>query len=112
MNPGRKPDSDLGKTPDSEPAPAGTGSESKSAGAGGFRQLSDLLSMGWNFALCIGVGLALGIFLDRWLGTRPWGTLIFLLLGIAAGFVNLIRVVMRLDGKNGVANSSRGTDDG
>ncbi len=30
---------------------------------------------------------------DRWLGTTPWLTLVGLLLGIAAGFVNLFRVV-------------------
>jgi F0F1-type ATP synthase assembly protein I len=31
--------------------------------------------------------------LDRWLGTKPWLTLIGLGFGIAAGFVNLFRSV-------------------
>jgi ATP synthase protein I len=39
------------------------------------------------------IGLAGGYFLDRWLGTTPWLTLIGLGLGIAAGFVNFFRSV-------------------
>jgi len=35
--------------------------------------------------------------LDRWLGTSPWLTLIGLLFGIAAGFVNLFRAVKRAE---------------
>ncbi|MFO8033159.1 MAG: AtpZ/AtpI family protein [Desulfohalobiaceae bacterium] len=38
-------------------------------------------------------GLAIGYFLDKWLQTTPWLTLIFLLLGIAAGFKNVHRDV-------------------
>ncbi|MFQ5691545.1 MAG: AtpZ/AtpI family protein [Nitrospinota bacterium] len=69
--------------------------------------MGDLLSMGWNFALSIGLGLAAGILFDRWLGTRPWGMLAFLLLGIASGFVNLFRIVQRLDRRN---DQRRGED--
>jgi ATP synthase protein I len=36
--------------------------------------------------------------LDGWLGTAPWLGLAGLVLGVAAGFVNLFRVVNRLDG--------------
>lgn len=32
------------------------------------------------------VGLTMGYFLDRWLGTHPWLLIVFLLFGIAAGF--------------------------
>jgi ATP synthase protein I len=32
------------------------------------------------------VGLAIGYYLDKFLGTRPWLTLIFLFIGIGAGF--------------------------
>jgi ATP synthase protein I len=42
------------------------------------------------------IGLLMGIFLDRWLGTRPWLTLIFLLLGIAAGFKNVFQEIKRI----------------
>jgi ATP synthase protein I len=41
------------------------------------------------------IGLAGGYYLDRWLGTSPWLTMIGLGGGIAAGFVNLFRSVKR-----------------
>ncbi len=37
------------------------------------------------------IGLAIGYFLDKWLQTSPWLTIIFLILGIAAGFKNMCR---------------------
>lgn len=42
------------------------------------------------------VGCGLGWFLDRQFGTRPWLLLAFLLLGIAAGFWNVIRTARRM----------------
>jgi len=41
------------------------------------------------------VGGGIGWWIDRWLGSRPWAGLLFLLLGMAAGFVNLMRAVNR-----------------
>ena len=41
------------------------------------------------------IGGLLGWLLDGWLGTKPWLALIFLLLGLAAGFMNLMRAVNR-----------------
>ena len=37
------------------------------------------------------VGFAIGYGLDYWLDTSPWCKLFFLLLGIAAGFLNVYR---------------------
>ena len=34
----------------------------------------------------------MGFVLDRWLGTSPWLTLVFFMLGAAAGMRNVIRV--------------------
>lgn len=57
------------------------------------------LAQGFRFAVEIvaaaAVGGAIGWKLDQWLGTKPWFLLVFLLLGLAAGFVNLMRVVSR-----------------
>ena len=39
------------------------------------------------------VGGGIGWLLDRWLETGPWMLLLFLFLGIAAGFWNLLKVV-------------------
>ncbi len=41
------------------------------------------------------IGLAMGYYLDRWLGTSPWLTLIFLLFGIVAGFRNIFVLTQR-----------------
>ena len=37
------------------------------------------------------VGAFIGWVLDRWLGISPWGMIIFLMLGFAAGVLNVIR---------------------
>ena len=44
----------------------------------------------------VAVGVGLGWACDRWLGTRPWGLLVFLFLGIGAGMTNVYRVVKGL----------------
>lgn len=35
------------------------------------------------------IGLFIGIYLDKWLGTSPWMTLIWLGIGIISGFRNI-----------------------
>lgn len=42
------------------------------------------------------IGLAVGVFLDRRFATTPWCTIIFLLLGITAGFRSLYRIAHSL----------------
>lgn len=42
------------------------------------------------------VGFAIGWFLDKWLGTSPWLTMSFLVLGIIAGFMNVYRDAQQL----------------
>jgi ATP synthase protein I len=42
------------------------------------------------------VGLTLGYFLDKWLQTGPWLTMLFLFFGIAGGFTNMFREVKRI----------------
>jgi ATP synthase protein I len=46
------------------------------------------------------VGAGLGWALDRWLGISPWGLIVFLLLGFAAGVRNVVRAVNPGDGSN------------
>jgi ATP synthase protein I len=52
--------------------------------AKGFRLSSELVA-----GVLVGVGL--GWLIDRWLGITPWGLIIFLLLGFAAGVLNVMR---------------------
>lgn len=48
------------------------------------------------------VGVVIGYFLDRWLETSPWFKLIFLFIGIGAGFLNVY-----LDSKMLIARMNR-----
>lgn len=41
------------------------------------------------------IGLFMGYYLDRWLDTGPWLTLLFLGFGIAAGFRNIFILTRR-----------------
>ena len=55
-----------------------------------WRELAYYSSLGLQVALSIFIGLGVGVFLDRRVfNTTPWLTLIFLGLGIAAGFRNI-----------------------
>jgi ATP synthase protein I len=64
-----------------------------------WRALGELSAVGIALVLATVIGLAGGYYLDRWLGTSPWLTLIGLGFGIAAGFVNLFRTVNRAERK-------------
>src|SRR5580704_10513106 len=52
--------------------------------AKGFRLSSELVAG-------VVVGAGLGWLADRWLGISPWGLFVFLLLGFAAGVLNVMR---------------------
>ena len=55
-----------------------------SAFARGFRLSTELVA-----GVLVGAGI--GWLLDRWLGISPWGLIVFLLLGFAAGVLNVMR---------------------
>lgn len=52
--------------------------------------------VGLNLVSATFVGLLVGFWLDRWLGTKPWLLLLFLVLGIAAGFKNVVSEVKKI----------------
>ncbi len=51
------------------------------------------LRIGTELVVAIVVGTGIGWALDRWLGTRPWATVVFFFLGVGAGMVNVWRAV-------------------
>jgi len=55
------------------------------------------MRIGTEFIAAILVGAALGYFIDLGLGTRPWGLLILLLVGFAAGILNVTRLVTKMN---------------
>ena len=58
--------------------------------------MADVAQVGLTLVVATVIGLGAGYFLDRWLGTKPWITLVGLGFGIAAGFLNLFRAVKKL----------------
>jgi ATP synthase protein I len=70
----------------SEPTPDARPDANTSAMARGLRLSSELVAG-------VLVGAVIGYMLDRWLGLSPWGFIVFVLLGFAAGILNLMRAV-------------------
>lgn len=60
----------------------------RSGKGSGYAQAVKLSS---EFIAGVLVGAALGWLFDHWLGTSPWGLIVFLLLGFMAGILNLLR---------------------
>ncbi|WP_243544365.1 AtpZ/AtpI family protein [Pseudodesulfovibrio tunisiensis] len=53
-------------------------------------------TLGLHFVSGTVVGLVIGYYLDKWLGTEPWMTMIWALLGIMAGFKMVFEDVRKL----------------
>jgi ATP synthase protein I len=65
-----------------------------SAMARGFRLSSELIAG-------VLVGSVIGWSIDRWLSTLPWGLMLFMLLGFAAGVINVMRTAGVTQNGNG-----------
>lgn len=62
-----------------------------------FRQLFTVGAVGIQFALSIFVGFGIGYYLDKFLKTFPWFTIVFLIFGIITAFRELFRLAKRQD---------------
>lgn len=61
-------------------------------------KMAHLSSIGPTVAFSIFIGLGIGVYLDRKVfGTTPWLTLIFLALGIAAAFKNILFAIKQAE---------------
>jgi ATP synthase protein I len=60
-----------------------------------MRSLGFLSSLGICMVASSFIGLFIGYYLDKWLGTSPWMTLIWLGFGIASGFRNIFILTRR-----------------
>jgi ATP synthase protein I len=54
-----------------------------------IKELGYFSTIGLSVALAIFIGLAVGLWLDKKFGTHPWLMIIFLILGIVAGYRNI-----------------------
>lgn len=62
-----------------------------------YRRVARYSAIGLEMGLCVAIGVAIGYYLDRYFHTGPWLTLIFLILGVAAGFRSLFSLMKGLD---------------
>ena len=60
----------------------------------------DAGTIGIHLVVSTFIGLAIGYYLDKRLGTKPWLLLLFLVLGIAAGFKNVYHEAKKLQNKD------------
>ncbi|WP_421853295.1 AtpZ/AtpI family protein [Oricola sp.] len=67
--------------------------EPKDRNAGGATGVANALKLSSEFVAGVLVGAGIGYLLDRIVGTTPWGMIVFLLLGFAAGVLNVLRSV-------------------
>ena len=64
----------------------------KQAGAA-LREAGALSTVGLAFVLALVIGFWSGTVLDGWLGTKPAFTIVFFFFGLAAGILNVYRIV-------------------
>ncbi|MBL8585000.1 MAG: AtpZ/AtpI family protein [Rhizobiaceae bacterium] len=84
------------------------GEGARASGKTGYGQAFKLSS---EFIAGIAVGAGLGWVIDRYAGTSPWGLIVFLLLGFAAGVLNVLRSAgMVAEGGVRVPPKDGGTD--
>jgi len=61
------------------------------------KKMANASSVGTSLAFSIIIGAAIGWWLDKTFGTKPWLFLIFMVCGIIAGFKNMIYFIKKTD---------------
>jgi len=59
------------------------------------QKIAELSAIGLMLPSSIAVGLFFGYWLDKVFNTHPWMLIIFTLLGVASGLLNLIRAITK-----------------
>jgi ATP synthase protein I len=72
----------------------------------------DVSIIGIQFPVAIALGFFFGRWLDGFLGTKPWMTIVFALFGITAGFVNLFRITAQASRAEEQLNAMEAAEDG
>ena len=74
-----------------------------------FEQLVLVSQLGLTMVGCIGLGFAIGYYLDKWLETRGIFLTLFILLGIVGGGFTVYRQIKELETQN---SNGSAQDDG
>jgi ATP synthase protein I len=78
----------LGHARDAAGAPSDSPDREQAATASGYAKGFRLSS---ELVAGVVVGAGIGWLIDRWLGVSPWGLIVFVLLGFAAGVLSVMR---------------------
>ncbi len=78
----------LGKARSSAGQPSGDSDGDRATTASGYARGFRLSS---EFVAGVVVGAGLGLLVDHWLKSSPWGLIVFGMLGFAAGVLNVVR---------------------
>ena len=76
---------------DQKRPPASAREESSERSSSEPSAMGRAFRMSAEFVAGVAAGGILGWLSDRWLGTRPWGMIVFLMLGFGAGVYNVMR---------------------
>jgi ATP synthase protein I len=82
--------------------PAG-GTPPQDDGGADRKALALGLRIGLELVVAVFVGAGVGWAFDNWVGTGPWGLIVFLFLGFAAGVTNVFRVALGMERAVGYA---------
>ena len=55
--------------------------------------------MSTELVAAVAVGTIIGFILDNWFGTKPWLILIFFLVGVATGIMNVVKSAKKMQEK-------------
>ena len=62
--------------------------------------IGSAFKLGTDLVSAVAVGTIIGFILDSWFGTKPWFIIIFFLLGVTAGILNVIRTAKKMQDNN------------
>ena len=58
--------------------------------------MGNAFKLGTELVAAVVVGTIIGFILDSWFGTKPWFIILFFIIGVIAGMLNVIRVAKRM----------------
>ena len=58
--------------------------------------MGSAFKLGTELVSAVAVGTIIGFILDSWFGTKPWFIILFFIIGVIAGMLNVIRVAKRM----------------
>ena len=60
-----------------------------------LKTLGSVTSIGFLILIATGIGLFFGLWLDKMFGTSPWLAFIFTLLGLIAGLIEAVKILIK-----------------